>query len=67
MASNIIELFGYSAGDQSPEARKARDERTCPFLQQTCTKTLNDGSVSGVCTLKPMTSGPMTVLLSTPS
>jgi len=59
MASNIIELFGYSAGDQSPEARKARAERRCPFLQQTCTKTLNDGSVSGVCTLKPMTSGPV--------
>ena len=59
MASNIIEFFGYSPGDQSPEAQKARKEFKCPFLGQTCTKTLSDGSVSGVCTLKPMTSGPV--------
>ena len=59
MASNIIELFGYSPGDQSPEAKKARKSLECPFLKQTCTKTLNDGSISGVCTIKPMTSGPV--------
>lgn len=59
MASNIIELFGYSPGDQSSEARKARQNLECPFLGHTCTKTLNDGSVSGVCTIKPMTTGPV--------
>ena len=59
MASNIVELFGYSPGDQSPEAQSARKERKCPFLGQTCTKTLNDSSISGVCTIKPMTSGPV--------
>lgn len=59
MASNITELFGYSPKDQSPEAKKARKSQECPFLGQTCTKTLNDGLISGVCTIKPMTSGPV--------
>lgn len=59
MASNITEFFGYSPGDQSAAAKKARELLECPFLGQTCTKTLNDGSVSGVCTIKPITSGPV--------
>jgi hypothetical protein len=59
MASNITELFGYSPKDQSPEAKKARTSLECPFLRQTCSKTLNDGTVSGVCTIKPITSGPV--------
>lgn len=59
MASNITELFGYSPADKSPAAQKARKSLECPFLRQTCTKTLNDGTISGVCTIKPMTSGPV--------
>lgn len=59
MASNIIEFFGYSPADRSPEAKNARKSLECPFLKQTCTKTLNDKSISGVCTIKPMTSGPV--------
>ncbi len=59
MASNIIEFFGYSPKDQSPAAQKARDSLECPFLRRTCTKRLSDGSISGVCTLKPMTSSPV--------
>ncbi len=59
MASNILELFGYSPRDPSPAARKARQALECPFLGRTCTKTLRDGSVSGMCTLKPKTSGPV--------
>jgi len=59
MASNIIELFGYNPRDTSPAAQEARRELRCPFLGQTCTKTLSDGLVSGMCTLKPMTSGPV--------
>jgi hypothetical protein len=59
MASNITELFGYSPRDQSPEAQKARKSLECPFLKRTCTKTLSDGTISGVCTIKPMTSGPV--------
>jgi hypothetical protein len=59
MASNITELFGYSPKDQSPEAQRARKSLECPFLGHTCSKTLNDGTISGVCTIKPMTSGPV--------
>lgn len=59
MASNIIEFFGYAPGDKSPEATNARKSLKCPFLGRTCTKTLSDGSISGVCTLKQMTSSPV--------
>ena len=59
MASTITELFGYNPRDTSPAAKEARRELRCPFLGQTCTKTLSDGTVSGMCTLKPMTSGPV--------
>lgn len=59
MASNILELFGYSPRDTSPAAQEARRALRCPFFGQTCTKTLSDGTISGMCTLKPMTSGPV--------
>jgi hypothetical protein len=52
MASNIIELFGYDPRDASSAAQEARRELRCPFLGQTCTKTLSDGTVSGMCTVK---------------
>jgi hypothetical protein len=59
MASNIIEFFGYSPQDKSTEAQQARSLMVCPFLGRTCTKTLSDGSISGACTLKPKTAGPV--------
>ncbi|MGA2409966.1 MAG: NotI family restriction endonuclease, partial [Candidatus Binataceae bacterium] len=33
--------------------------KECPFLLSQCTKTLSDGEISGVCTLKPATTGPV--------
>ena len=59
MASNIVEFFGYAPKDTSKAAVQARAEKRCPFLGDTCQKTLSDGSISGVCTLKPKTSGPV--------
>jgi hypothetical protein len=59
MASNIIEFFGYSPEDRSPTAIETRAQRRCPFLQQRCVKTLNDGEISGACTLKPRNGGPV--------
>jgi hypothetical protein len=59
MASNIVELFGYSPTDPTPLAVNARSQKWCPFIGSTCLKTLSDGSESGACTLKPMTSGPV--------
>lgn len=59
MASNIIEFFGYSPTDRSEVAASARAQRQCPFLQRECVKTLNDGEISGACTLKAMSGGPV--------
>jgi hypothetical protein len=59
MASNIIEFFGYSPQDPSPAAQRARAAQECPFLGAGCVKTLNDGLVSGACTLQPMRGGPV--------
>ncbi|MEN5239424.1 MULTISPECIES: NotI family restriction endonuclease [Pseudomonas] len=59
MASNIVELFGYSPTDKSESARQARADSHCPFLDGVCVKTLRNGDASGVCTLKPKTSGPV--------
>lgn len=59
MASNIIEFFGYSPGDRSPAATSARNTFQCPFIERQCVKTLNDGLISGACTLKPKNGGPV--------
>lgn len=59
MASRIIEFFGYAPDDYSEDARAARSKFHCPFVDDQCKKTLNDGLISGACTLKPMRSGPV--------
>jgi len=59
MASNIVEFFGYSPEDRSAAATEARARKHCPFLGRQCTKTLNDGEISGACTLKPSNAGPV--------
>lgn len=59
MAGNIYELFGFDPGDTSATAVEARRTQECPFTSSRCSKTLNDGVVSGVCTIKPVTSGPV--------
>ena len=59
MASRIVELFGYAPEDRSPAAVGARLTFQCPFLGRQCVKTLNDGLISGACTLKPVKSGPV--------
>ena len=59
MASTIVELFGYDPKDQSPAAKTARLKLECPFTASTCSKSLNDGIVSGVCTISQVNSGPV--------
>jgi hypothetical protein len=59
MASEITELFGYSPTDTSATARAARHSQQCPFIGSPCTKKLNDGVISGVCTIKPSRSSPV--------
>ena len=59
MASKIIEFFGYNPEDRSAAAVKARAQRECPFLGRQCVKTLSDGEISGACTLRSMSGGPV--------
>ena len=59
MASRIVEFFGYNPEDRSPAATDARRNLYCPFLGRQCIKTLNDGLISGACTLKPSNAGPV--------
>lgn len=59
MASRIIEFFGYNPEDRSTAAVAARQNLQCPFLGRQCVKTLSDGLISGVCTLKPSKAGPV--------
>jgi hypothetical protein len=56
VAGNIAEFFGYEPGDSRPEAVASRASRHCPFLDDTCAKTHNDGEPAGGCSIKPKTS-----------
>ncbi len=59
MAGTIWEFFGYRADDHSAVAVTATTEKSCPFLDEVCEKRLSDRAVSGVCTIKPVNSGPV--------
>ncbi|MEA2068821.1 MAG: NotI family restriction endonuclease [Verrucomicrobiota bacterium] len=59
MAGTIWEFFGYRAGDKSLEAERAVSQSRCPITNETCEKSFNDGIVSGVCTIKPITTNPV--------
>jgi len=59
MALRIVEFFGYAPQDPSADATFARKSLHCPFIGQRCTKTLNDGLVSGACTVQQVKSGPI--------
>ena len=57
MALKIVEFFGYAPGDSSETAAAARQTLSCPFIGGSCKKTLNDGLISGVCTVRQVKSG----------
>lgn len=59
MAGTIWEIFGYRTDDQSAKAKEAIAQSKCPIIGGTCEKTFNDGTVSGVCTIKPITTNPV--------
>jgi hypothetical protein len=59
MAGTIWEFFGYRSEDRSAKAKNAVDHEICPIIKEACEKTFNDGVISGVCSLKPMTSDPV--------
>ncbi|TDK50704.1 NotI family restriction endonuclease [Antarcticimicrobium luteum] len=59
MVATIFEFFGYRADDASDVAKRAAHTETCPISGVTCQKSFNDGVVSGVCAIKPITSEPV--------
>ncbi|MBX3068823.1 MAG: hypothetical protein KF867_08145 [Cryobacterium sp.] len=59
MSGTIYEFFGYRSSDRSEIAVRAAHEKRCPFINDICQKRLSDGTISGVCTVKPVTSKPV--------
>jgi hypothetical protein len=55
----VFEFFGRPATDTSQHARDLAEAKHCPFIGERCEKTLSDGKVAGVCSIKPVTSGPV--------
>lgn len=59
MSLRLHEFFGYSPGDSSHQAKAAREQGRCPFVEGTCIKKFKSGTISGSCSLKPSTSAPV--------
>ncbi len=56
MAGYITDFFGYPASDDSLQAQKSAAKNLCPFLHGTCSKHLSDGTISGACAIKQVSS-----------
>jgi len=52
--ASIFDFFGHRSEDHSDEAKRAASTLQCPFLKDRCEKTFNDGTVAGVCSVKPV-------------
>ncbi len=64
MAKKILELFGYSPGDNSKPAIEARSQETCPSIGGPCTKQIGSASNrirSGVCTIADKNGEPVII------
>jgi len=59
MAGTIYEFFGHPSSDRSAAAVADATNRHCPFLGETCEKTLKGGEPAGACTVKQVNSGPI--------
>lgn len=59
MAGTIWEFFGYRSEDKSRKRNESVKNSICPVLREPCEKTFNDGTISGVCSIKPITSEPV--------
>lgn len=57
MSLRVSEWFGHLLSDTSPEAVRCRREGHCPFIGSACTKSFNDGSPSGVCSVQTSAGG----------
>ncbi len=59
MSLNVFEFFGFSPNDTSDQAKQYRRNGDCPFVACKCIKKFKSGTVSGACSVKPITSGPV--------
>jgi hypothetical protein len=60
MSPKVFEFFGFSPLDKTDTALTYRQSNECPFVGGLCTKRFRKtGIISGACTIKPVTSGPV--------
>lgn len=59
MSLRVYEFFGYDPQDKSSIAKRTRKQASCPFVKGDCIKKFKSKTVSGVCTVKPVTTGPV--------
>lgn len=59
MASTIWEFFGLTADAAAVKFSSKAPDGQCPFINQECVKSFRDGTISGVCAIKPKTSAPV--------
>ncbi len=52
MSLEVFEWFGNPLSVRSSEAESLRKRKHCPFLDLPCTKSFNDGTISGACSMK---------------
>lgn len=62
MAGYIAEFFCYRAEDKSEVALTTAAKQLCPIQGKSCSKTLNDGLIAGVCAIRQKTSGSPNVI-----
>jgi Restriction endonuclease NotI len=55
----VVEFFGFNPQDSSATALGYRSGQKCPFVGGSCIKRFKSGTVSGACTVKPTTTGPV--------
>lgn len=61
MPLRIVEWFGHDVADGSLVAAADRTNQFCPFIGATCTKTFNDGTISGVCSVQQTNAVPIVI------
>lgn len=62
MAGYISEFFGYRSEDKSTLSLEIAAKQMCPFLGKQCSKTLSDGLIAGVCTVRQKKDGSPNVI-----
>jgi hypothetical protein len=61
MPLRIVEWFGHDLTDWSQLAIENRNRENCPFIGGICTKTFNDKSISGVCSVQQTNAIPIVI------